>query len=220
MGSADAEDTVAEPVTDWRTYPDLELPPILTAALADFQEHGYHGTTVRAIAARAGLTMPSLYYHYGNKEGILFALLEAAMDDLETHIDRGLMAAGNDTLERFRNFVAAIALHNTHRRRLAALHDEFRFLGPTLRAQYVARRAVVEDTLENLLQAGISEGRFDGTDPRLTARVLLGLLRGILDWYREDGPLTATEIADRYTCDALRLVLKSPRSGSSADHGS
>jgi AcrR family transcriptional regulator len=190
----------------WRTHADLSIPPILAAALTDLHKHGYHGTTVRGIAANVGVTMPSLYYHYGNKEGILFALLDIAMDDLLAHIHAGLEEAGDDTRKKFTNFVTAIALHNTRRRHLALLHDEFRFLGPDLRAQYVAKRRVVDQTLVDLLGSGVSEGIFEVDDARFTARAILGMLSGIIDWYAEGGRSRADEIADKYVRSALRLV--------------
>ncbi|WP_461175312.1 TetR/AcrR family transcriptional regulator (plasmid) [Arthrobacter sp. Z1-9] len=192
--------------SSWRHYPDLALPPILAAALEDFHKHGYHGSTVRGIATGVGLTMPSLYYHYGNKEGILFALLGFAMDDLLKHLAMCLEDAGDDTRVRFENCVTAIALHNTKRRDLSSLHDEFRFLGPDLRPQYVAKRSIVRETLIGLLKDGIEEGIFLDEDPYFTSRVLLGTLSGILDWYRPSGPLSANDIAARYARDALRVV--------------
>src|SRR4051794_33795471 len=99
---------------DWRTYPDLPIAPILAAALTHFQQDGYHGTTVRKIAAEVGLTMPTLYYHYGNKEGILFALLDIAMDDFWAHGHACLEEAGTDTQKRFENFITSVALHYTN----------------------------------------------------------------------------------------------------------
>ena len=207
MGGAEAKvGDATDSVTDWRSYPDIPLHPILAAALIDFQQHGYHGTTVRGIAARVGLTMPSLYYHYGSKEGVLFALLDVAMDDLQVRIEQALEDAGDDSLTRFKYFITVIASHNTRRRDLASLHGEFRFLSPAQRSQYVAKRAIVERTLEELLRAGIEDGLFEDADPHFTSRVLLGMLNGIHDWYSEDGPLSADEIAERYTHDAVRLV--------------
>lgn len=193
--------------SDWAPYSELSLHPILASALSHFQVQGYHGTTVRNIAASVDLTMPTLYYHYGNKEGILFALLEIAMDDLESHLDGCLEDAEGDTLKRFENFITAIALHYTHRRDLAMLHNEFRFLGADFRARYVERRTALEKTLEELLKDGIAEGIFDGAeDPDFTARVLLGMLAGILNWYSPTGPLSAAEIARRHTDYAVRIV--------------
>jgi AcrR family transcriptional regulator len=202
------ESAQAERHLDWQTYPDLPLHPILAAALVHFQQRGYHGTTVREIAATVGQTMPTLYYHYGSKEGILSALISITMEDLQTHINACLEDAGVDTLKRFQNVNNAIASHYTQRRDLAMLHREFRFLSADLREKYLAMRAVVLQTLEDLINDGINEGIFDDADPHLTARVLLGMAGGILDWYRESGPLSAAEVAERYSAYAVRLVSK------------
>ena len=68
----------------WRTSPTPELSPILSASLDAFSEHGYHGTTVRDIAKRVGVTVPALYYHHENKEGLLFALLDTGIEHYNT----------------------------------------------------------------------------------------------------------------------------------------
>ena len=39
-----------------------------TAALSVFDEKGFHQASIRDIAARAGCSLPTLYYHYGSKE--------------------------------------------------------------------------------------------------------------------------------------------------------
>jgi AcrR family transcriptional regulator len=205
---ASARSATSVPLSSsWREYPDLTIPPILAAALEDFKKLGYHGTTVRGIAAGVGLTMPSLYYHYGNKEGILFALLDLGMDDLLSHVALSQEDAAGDTLVRFENFVTAIALHNTHRGDLSSLHDEFRFLGPDRRAEYVAKRSIVEEILVDVLETGVRDRLFTDEDPSFTGKVVLGMLSGILDWYSPSGPLSADEIAERYMRDALRMVL-------------
>jgi AcrR family transcriptional regulator len=41
---------------------------IRTAALAIFDEKGYHQASIRDIASQAGCSLPTLYYHYGSKE--------------------------------------------------------------------------------------------------------------------------------------------------------
>src|SRR5260370_826323 len=72
----------AEPQADWRALPEIELPPILSAALDAFYEKGYHAATVRDLASRVGVTVPALYYHFENKEAILFALLDVSISQL------------------------------------------------------------------------------------------------------------------------------------------
>ena len=55
---------------------------IITAALDLFRERGYDGTTMRAVAERAGVSSGNAYYYFGSKEH----LVQAFYDQLqETH---------------------------------------------------------------------------------------------------------------------------------------
>ena len=47
---------------------------ILDAALELFSRRGYEGTGIQEIVDAAGLTKPSLYYHFGSKQGLLEAI--------------------------------------------------------------------------------------------------------------------------------------------------
>ena len=47
---------------------------ILLAGLALFGDRGYHGTSIRDIAAEAGMQSASLYSHFASKEAILAEL--------------------------------------------------------------------------------------------------------------------------------------------------
>ncbi|MFC4592022.1 TetR/AcrR family transcriptional regulator [Sphaerisporangium corydalis] len=49
---------------------------ILEAARALFREHGYGGTTVRAVAAEAGADPAMVFYFFGTKQGLFGAALE------------------------------------------------------------------------------------------------------------------------------------------------
>jgi len=49
---------------------------ILDVAEALFAERGYDGTTLRDVATRAGLRIPSLYNHFASKESLYGAVLE------------------------------------------------------------------------------------------------------------------------------------------------
>ena len=49
---------------------------ILDAAEELFAEHGYAGTTLRDVARRVGVRIPSLYNHFGSKEALYAAVLD------------------------------------------------------------------------------------------------------------------------------------------------
>ncbi len=49
---------------------------ILGQAAKAFAERGYEGVGVQDLCDAAGVTKPTLYYHFGSKEGLLAALFE------------------------------------------------------------------------------------------------------------------------------------------------
>lgn len=55
---------------------------LLDAALVLFARQGYRDTTVKAIAAKAGVATGLLYSHFAGKEGLLHALFEQSMVDV------------------------------------------------------------------------------------------------------------------------------------------
>lgn len=57
---------------------------IREAAYALFEEKGYHQTTMRALASRAGVGLGTIFKHYPDKPSLLFA---AFTEDLELIID-------------------------------------------------------------------------------------------------------------------------------------
>jgi TetR/AcrR family transcriptional regulator len=60
-----------------RTRPGREriLAAIRAAGIAEFSRHGLRGTSTQAIADRAGLTKPQLYYYIAGKEALYEELL-------------------------------------------------------------------------------------------------------------------------------------------------
>jgi len=190
----------------WRTSPPVQLSPILSAALDAFNEHGYHGTTVRDIAKRVGVTVPALYYHHENKEAILFALLDAALGHLTELCEAAVRDAGDNPADQFLNLVEAIVLYMASSTKLAGLDAEIRSLSPANRAAYSKRRRPIEDMLIDTVEAGERAGLFDVTSAKDTARALLGMFQAIATWYRRGGPLSPQVLAHRYVDIAAHTV--------------
>ena len=55
---------------------------ILKEALNLFSDRGYDAAGVQKISEAAGITKPTLYYHFGSKKGLLNALLEQHYGEL------------------------------------------------------------------------------------------------------------------------------------------
>lgn len=65
---------------------------ILEAARGEFAQHGY-SARLQDIAERAGLSHPTLLYHFGSKEGLYAAVIEQAMLDWAAMTSRAVAAA-------------------------------------------------------------------------------------------------------------------------------
>lgn len=196
-----------EPVPDdWRQFDELVLSPILAGAVDAFHERGYHGTSVRDIARRVGVTVPALYYHYKNKEAMLVALLTGSMADVLARCRAAVEQAGDRPERQFAHLVECIVLWMVHRRQFAMLDSEIRALSPENRRHYAAMRKELENLLLRIVEDGIESGGFAVTFPADTTRALLGMLQAIATWYNPEGPLTPEQLARRYVDIALRTV--------------
>jgi AcrR family transcriptional regulator len=183
---------------------------MLSAALDAFYESGYHGTSVRDIARRVGVTVPALYYHHENKEAILFALLERSIDHLRALCDVASEEAGDDVEQRFFNLVECLVRYTARSSKIAYLDGEIRSLSPNLRGVVADKRHEIEMMVLDTTEAGVAAGLFDVTFPRDTVRALLGMIQAIAIWFRPGGPLSVDEVADRYKDIAGRTIGASP----------
>jgi hypothetical protein len=59
---------------------------ILLAGLGLFAEHGFHGTSIRDIAAGAAVQSASLYAHFPSEEAILAELVLAGHEEHHTRL--------------------------------------------------------------------------------------------------------------------------------------
>ena len=53
---------------------------LIIAAGTLFAENGVSGTNVRAIAAKAGVNVALINYHFGNKDGLVNAVIDFVLD--------------------------------------------------------------------------------------------------------------------------------------------
>jgi AcrR family transcriptional regulator len=72
---------------------------ILDAARSLFAAHGLHGTTVRAIARRSGLSNTLLYYYFPKKDDLLDALLTPPAPPPAPSFDRWTRQACEEALD-------------------------------------------------------------------------------------------------------------------------
>lgn len=168
---------------------------ILSAAAA-FVESGYAATSIDDIAARLGVSKPTIYYYAGGKQEVLSACFSIALDDYSEAVEEGA-AVGATAREKLHQVVHRYVEITTtvHGRCLHRVPDVE--LTPPVRERLRAVKRKVDARIRDLLREGVRDGSLTTADIRMGAFGLAGAMNSIAQWYSPDGKLTPDEIAER-----------------------
>ncbi len=73
---------------------------VIQAAIECIVEEGLHKTTAARLAARSGVTWGAIAHQFGDKESVLFAVVERNAEMYQYSLDAALKTAGNTLQER------------------------------------------------------------------------------------------------------------------------
>ncbi|MEB3032365.1 helix-turn-helix domain-containing protein [[Mycobacterium] nativiensis] len=201
------------PRRDWRSFPPHALDGVLSAAIDAFVETGYHGSTMRDLAARAGMSVPGIYHHYPDKQALLVASLDLTMTELHWRVN----AARNDAktgLQEVRLIVEALALFHTHRQKLAFIGaSEMRSLTAANRQRIADSRNQLQHILDAAITRAAREGNIGVEDRRIAGRAIATMCTSLPQWFNAAGPTTPEETARTYADFAVSLLTKQRRPG-------
>ena len=180
---------------------------LIAAAVEVMAVHGYHGTSVRGIAAAAGTSPAILYHHFSSKHALLVTVLDRGLDVLIAATEEALDAVGHDPADRLTAIVGAhVRVHLSSQRESLLGNSELRSLEPAARALIVAKRDVQQRIFDRVVRDGVRRGAFGTAHPGDAARVITTACTAVAAWYRPDGPLSGEAIVDRYRAIALDAV--------------
>lgn len=171
---------------------------ILDAAAQVFSQKGYHAASMQDIAEAVNLQKGSLYHHVASKQEILALLLDQALDLLiermQTVITQPLPADAKLRLAAAEYLTTILE----HKELAAVLLLEHRSLDPDLAAQHKIGRDRFEGLWRDLVRQGMAEGVFTYPDPVMAVLAIIGALNWAITWYRPNGSLSPSQIADQF----------------------
>ena len=171
--------------TPRRGRPGYDRTQALDAAVAVFNEQGYDGTSIAALAEKLGVTKSALYHHFDSKEAILAAALGVALDGLDNVIAAAESAPGS-ALDRLTHAITGAV-------RLLVLEKASVTLLLRVRGNSATERAALERRrdFDARVAALVSAAQASGSvrrdvDARTAARLLFGTVNSVVEWYRGD----------------------------------
>jgi AcrR family transcriptional regulator len=151
---------------------------ILEAALEVFAERGFKGTSIDAVAERAGLTRQGVLHYFPSKKRLLLDLL-----DFREQLNREHLFAGRRVGEDWAGDFAEAVAFELHHPSLATVQTVV--LAEALTGQepacgYVRERSrALQEHLTAHLVERYGERLPSGLDPRTAAAAVLALIEGV-----------------------------------------
>lgn len=178
-------------------HPNAQLrrDEIVQAAAKLFDEVGYHGTPMEAIADAVGIRKPTLYHYVQSKEDILALIHEAFIDillDRQRARRERRISCSNLLLETFVDIFEMIHDHHGY---VTAFFEHYRELGADAQNSVREKRDAYFDATVEVLKEGRKNGEFDIRDPELTALAFFGMCNFAYTWYRPGTGLQPRDLA-------------------------
>ncbi|MBK6885835.1 MAG: TetR/AcrR family transcriptional regulator [Tetrasphaera sp.] len=158
-----------------------------------FAERGYEGTSVEEIAARAEVSKPVVYEHFGGKEGLYAVVVDREIRTLTTAITDALASTGTarELIER-----AALALLDY----VEGSTDGFRILvrdSPPGQqtGNFASLMSDVASQVEHLLAHQFVSRRLDPRTAPMYAQMLVGMVALTGQWWMDQRRFKKADVA-------------------------
>jgi AcrR family transcriptional regulator len=151
------------------------------AAIDSFARLGYQGTTIERIARDAGVTKGAVYYHFRDKEELLFEAVKDRIGGFEQQVLEEV-TPGRDAAANLRRVVDACFFHATvsnHRRFIITLMVEALDTNPRLSAEFQRILRRMRAFLAGVVREGQrQEALRRDVPPEAVAEVIVGGIIG------------------------------------------
>ncbi|MEU0274842.1 TetR/AcrR family transcriptional regulator [Streptomyces sp. NPDC006307] len=205
-----AEETAGGEDTPWDEVTPEAARRLLVAAVDAFAERGYHATTTRDIASRAGMSPAALYIHYKTKEELLHRISRIGHDKALKILEAAENGPGT-AAERLAGAVRSFVRWHAGRRTTArVVQYELDSLSEEHRAEIFELRRRSDAVVRRILKEGVAAGEFDVPDVSGTTLAVLSLCIDVARWFNTAGRRTPDEVGALYADLVLRMVGAQP----------
>ena len=156
--------------------PEIRRAEIMDAAMLLFMEKGYANTTTQDIVDKVNISRGLLYYHFKNKEDILYCLVERYSEKLLRDIHVIVNDDEKTAIEKIRAFIDAtiistdnVSAEGTELQKTVDL-EENRYMLDKLSHKLIEKLTIY---FERIINQGISEKVFSVKYPSETAEFLM-----------------------------------------------
>lgn len=181
------------------------------AAMELFAVLGYHATSMREIAAAAGVRAAAIYHWYVSKEAILVELQDDFMAELTEKVVAAVERQPSPALQLAAAVREHVVFHGVNTRWAFVTDSEIRALADVPRAALLAKRDAYQARFAAMIDGGIGEGDFRTPESRVATYAILLQCTGVDAWFDPDGRLSLDEVAALHVELVLGSLQASPQ---------
>jgi AcrR family transcriptional regulator len=183
------------------------LKDITEVAVRLFAQRGYGATGMKDIARELGVQAPSLYNYVDSKRRLLEVLCVEAMRDMRDALRDGI-ARGTDAADRVLRGMEAQVLFRLRRPYdLQVVTRESLRLEPGVREEVLSLRDEQRAMWQEVVRAGVDQGRFTTSSPELASHLLLEMCSSLqVLHFSLEGRVPERQLVESFGGFALALL--------------
>ena len=187
---------------------NLQRNTVLEAAAKLFSEKGFAGASLGDVAKDLKISRPALYYYFSSKQEILSSLVDEISVASKKAVDE-ISAKRIDPVAKLYEMTYRQLLFVMRNRLsyLVVVKAEEEFVAETRELNLAAKKAVLM-SFQKVIAEGIESGQLRKVDPAVAALGLIGMCSWCAWWFKDDGRLRDTEVAEQLTQMALASLVE------------
>ena len=174
---------------------------IIEVAIECFGELGYNGTSMRLIAEKCGVSKPTIYYYFPDKERLFTGIVEFVTQKLQSQLDN-IKNSSKNAREKLED-ILLIRFQPHKNREIVRRFINSIFTSNTKMNIHFDHRRMFENqqkTIQDIIQQGIEEGIFRAD---IQIKVFLYGLLGTMNLFSRDHCFSEAPPIDKETANQI-----------------
>jgi len=181
---------------------------IIEKATDLFYKYGFVKASIRDIVRSVGVTNSTIYFHFKNKDEILYCIIE----DIGSVILKNLRAVSQefpDPAECLREMIfRQVCITNEKRKEIKIYMEEQYQLPPVLRKKAIKQHRQLYDIYYNKICEITDKGLGHQIDKTVMTFSIIAMMNWAYRWFRDDGRLSIEKVAEHITRVFFSGILK------------
>lgn len=183
---------------------------ILKIAAELFYKNGYDNTTTRELAKEVGLSNAGIYYHFQEKNDLLYQIINESTRELHQSVIDAIKQEDDpiNNLNRIISIIVKIAVES--RMEIGILLKESNRLSPQELEGINKKMKEVVDLVKHELAKLQNRGLLQESNITVSAFALMGITNWVFYWFDQNGSMDIQELTEILAGIFFKGVLKSP----------